>query len=156
MLNQTGTRRRPGRAATAMPDLTTGWVHPVVFSMRAKCARTGMKLARNRTQTGVRSTFVTAQKPPFWSSTRGSSEHHKCLCALSSEAAKAVRARCKRLSPLDLDSARPKCANREGLWRPCSGARNPRALGLRGGIVDLKNSLGEAVARGTTGPLGRW
>jgi hypothetical protein len=48
-------------------------------SLRAKCARTGVRLARNCTQTGVRSTFVAAQKPPFWSSTRGSSEHQKCL-----------------------------------------------------------------------------
>ena len=48
-------------------------------ALRAKCARTRVKLAPNCTQTCVRRTLVAAQKPPLWSSTRGSSEHHKCL-----------------------------------------------------------------------------
>jgi hypothetical protein len=59
--------------------------------MRAKCARAGARLVRNRTQTGVRSTLRAVQKPPFWSSTRGSSEHRKCRSIRWSDATPAHR-----------------------------------------------------------------
>ncbi len=124
--------------------------------MRAKCARTEVKLARNCTQTGVREALAAPQKPPFWSSTRGSSEHHKCLCALSSEATKIVRARCKRLSQHNLGSARLQCARGNGPWRPCWGARNPRAMGRQWGRIGWKigsDGLPVGVDHRTAGPV---
>ncbi len=68
---------RPDPETTSPPSFREGVGNST--RLRAKCAQTGARLARDRTQTCVRWTFPAHQKPPFWSSTMGSSEHQKCL-----------------------------------------------------------------------------